>query len=298
MLNKLSIFLGFTIIIGCIQNHEEVNQKIETIEDFGHYLFFDKDISYSKQISCSTCHNPEMAFTDGYKLSKNHLAESLNTNSPSILNLNTHRYFSWTDTTVRSLDKQLQRPLYSLEPEEMGWAINSNLNLKRIKKKYNNKIDHLIQDDLNLSFVKSAIIRYEKGLISRNSWYDNYLKGNEVLTEKEKEGMSLFFDMFQCSKCHGGIDFNKPSINLVSTDISNNEKKANIRVPGLRNVSLTAPYFHDGSKEDLAGSIKAHKPYETISEDKLDALIQFLYTLEDTSYLSNPSFVSPFKITF
>jgi len=299
---KTYFFLLYTVfLLSCYTaNNNEFKDSLTAIE-FGRYLFFDTDLSLHQNMSCAICHNPELAFTDGYRLSVNAYAEALAFNTPSILNIENNQYFSADDSTVVTLVQQMERPFFSDHPVEMGIQIDSTVVLNRIWNKYQNRIKNLVysRGELSTNGLMDFISQYERTLISRNSKYDMHINSNSVLSPQELVGRDIFFNKYNCVACHGGLDFDKPVAGSSYYEVENEERK--IKVLGLRNVNMTSPYWHDGSTEFVDVAIKWHSKIlgveKLVSDDEdVDLIIDFLYSLTDTSYLDNSHFLSPFTL--
>lgn len=174
--------------------------------------------------------------------------------------------------------------------------------------------------------VSNAIARFQEvAFATRNTPWDNYLKGKLELTKPQIRGAKLFFDDYMCSNCHSGTlfsDFEFHSIGVISykkdgsVDLGRYEvtaidkDKLQFRTPSLRNVTLTAPYMHDGSISDLRSAVMYHftgggslkgcyancnnysfRYTEEITTEEIDDLIQFIGLLEDETHLNNKSII-------
>lgn len=294
-------------------------------QKLGHMLFFDKNLSGGQNISCSTCHNPNLAFTDGYRKSFNAYADPLSTNAPSLLNLHTRTYFHWSDSSVNSLEKQLLKPLFSESPVEMGFFHKEEEILKYVNSRYSLLVRKILPS--NARFTREDLISvlkaYLMDLKSYNSPYDRFLetKDSSFLSAQASEGMKLFFsDRLGCKNCHGGINFHEPGI--AEHYLSNEYKscgpcgeKIPYRIPSLRNVGITHPYYHDGTTHSLENVLRNYERGHiekcgdeapellekqlwylkmfALKEAERKQIIAFLYALTDTSYLTHPYFVNP-----
>lgn len=296
----------FIILVGTMNCTHSLDKKDINTEEYwqkqtynpnislGQYLFFDKMLSYNGEIACASCHNPNLSFTDGYIRSFNSKADLLEHNSPSLLNLSNYSFFSWTDTSIQDLDMQMHRPLFGTKPIEIGLHLDSTNIFKKLSLKYN--------EPINKDIIISSIRQYIEGLNARNSIYDQHISSNVKLSSKANMGKTLFYNKeINCNNCHGGIDFNTPSNG--SPIVNFNNKK--IRIPSLRNVSVTAPYLHNGNANSLFSVIKDHNsdknnaldiryPNKKLNNDEISNIIHFLYTLTDTSFKNNIYFQNPF----
>jgi cytochrome c peroxidase len=251
--------------------------------ELGRYLFYDRRLSVNNTRSCGTCHNPQFAFTDGYKRSLGVFADLHQRNTQPLFNLQYLKYFTAADSTLHSPLQQMENPLFNTHPAEMGVNGNETVILKRIAedemyKKLFTAADKLI----SWANIKSFISVFILTLQSANSPYDKFIKGDSTaLNLSAKKGMQLFFSpALKCSSCHGGFNFSSPSVTnnkgdtlfyfntgLYNIDgkgtypvydqglyqLTKNEKDmGKFRVPTLRNLVFTAPCFHDGSAASLS----------------------------------------------
>ena len=116
MFKQFSLVLILFFLSSCAsKNSIEEQQQI-----LGHYLFFDTRLSVNNSKSCASCHNPNFAFTDGYRTSITSLGENVLHNSPSLINVVELKRFDWANPQTISLMQQIKRPLYNDNPIELG----------------------------------------------------------------------------------------------------------------------------------------------------------------------------------
>lgn len=237
----------------------------------GEKLFFDPILSINNKISCSSCHLPSLAFTDGKKVSTG--LKPLTRSSPSLLNIGFHSKGLFWDGSVLSLEKQALIPVSN--PLEMGlpWLLaERKINNSGYYKKAFNKIfgDEFI-DSLKIAAV---LAHYQRSLISNNSKFDAVMRGEINFTPNEKRGWTIFFDAdpllpsAECSHCHvdplftdlsyqnNGIhtedEINGLAVEKGREKVSKNPNdRFKFKVPTLRNIAKTAPYMHDGRFKTL-----------------------------------------------
>ncbi len=267
-------------IISACKNANQSTNKPTT--NLGRYLFFDRRLSINNTRSCGTCHNPQFAFTDGYKRSLGAFADVHQRNTQPLFNLSYLKYFTAGDSTLHNPLQQMNNPLFNIHPVEMGVKGNEEIILKRIKEDSDyQKLFSETGIEINWTNIKLAINDFMFSLQSNNSNYDKYVKGDtNVLNKSEKTGMQLFFSAeLKCASCHGGFNFSTPSITnevgdtlfYFNTGLYNIDGKGGypaydeglyqltksktdmgkFRVPTLRNLAHTAPYLHDGSAASL-----------------------------------------------
>jgi cytochrome c peroxidase len=326
-----------------------VAKKTLTVE-LGRHLFFDRRLSVNNTRSCATCHNPQFAFTDGYKRSLGVFADLHQRNTQPLFNLAYLKYFTAADSTLHSPLQQMDNPLLNNHPAEMGVKGNEGKILQKILTDENyEQFFAEVKTAISWQSIKKFISLFISSLRSDNSPYDKFIKGDlTVLNLSQKRGLQLFFSVeLKCASCHGGFNFSSPSVTnekgdtlfYFNTGLYNVDGKGaypdydrglyqltksktdmgKFRVPSLRNLAFTAPYFHDGSAATLTEVVNSYANggrkteqgiYEgdgrknlykhsfvsgfSISEaDKIN-LISFLQSLSDSSFVNNPAYQNPF----
>lgn len=318
--------------------------------NLGRYLFFDRRLSVNNTRSCGTCHNPQFAFTDGYKRSLGVYADLHQRNTEPLFNLAYFKYLTAADSTLHSSLQQMNNPLFNDHPAEMGVKGNEAKILQKIATdKMYQELFAAVQKQISWTNIKQAISSFISSINSGNAPYDQFLKGDSTaLTASQKRGMQLFFSVeLKCASCHGGFNFSSPSVKdekgdtvfyfntgLYNVDgkgaypaydeglyqlTKNKTDMGKYRVPTLRNLVFTAPYFHDGSAAGLTEVINSYaaggrkieqgiyrgdgstNPYKdalikgfSITETDKINLISFLQSLSDTGFISNPAYQNPF----
>jgi cytochrome c peroxidase len=315
--------------------HKDDHNSINTL---GHYLFFDTRLSANGTKSCASCHDPSFAFTDGYRQSMGVYGDPLRRNAPSLLNARYLPSLNWADTHTKTFEAQMQGPLFSNNPPELGLSRNRHLAGRQEEHPYlapksiYKVLEELHADSLyqRLFFeafphqknpyssqnLFRAIAGYERTLVSFGSAYDRFLAGDTTaLSAAAQRGLQLFFgDKGNCSRCHAvpllsdGQMHQGDYTNGANspTDLGLFEKTKNkadiglFRTPSLRNVAITAPYFHDGSMATLSAVLtyfekqghSSQKPITLTNTERRD-LILFLESLTDASVAQNPWFRPP-----
>ena len=280
-------------------------QKIE----LGRALFFDKRLSLDESIACADCHNPSFAFTDRKAVSDGINGKHSERNAPTLLNsafLQTVMF----DAHLKTLELQVIVPIQ--EATEMGHNMKVLIPKLRAIPEYQKAAKTLFNRDFDAWVLTRSIAAFERSLISLNSPYDQFMRGNkQALTSDQRAGMKLFNTLY-CTTCHPapyftnfnaennglykeyGTDKGRFRINLDSADIGF------FKTPTLRNIELTYPYMHDGSLKSLDEVIEHYLvggkhpkgqhpsilPLELTPREKKQ-LISFLSALTDTSYLKN-----------
>lgn len=295
-------------------NFPEGNEFTQERWALGKRLFYDPILSIDSTLSCASCHKQELAFADDVAFSDGVLNRPGTRNAPSLANIVYHPYFT-REGGVATLEMQVLVPIQ--EHNEFAY------NIVEIAKKLEKINSYVIESEAAYGrspdhyVITRAISNFERSLISGNSSYDKFAfqNKNNALSALEKEGMNLFFsDRTSCSTCHGGFNFSDYSFaNNGLYELyedpgryrltGNEEDKALFKVASLRNVALTPPYMHDGSIQTLeevvahynAGGAmhpnksEAIKPL-SLSLEEQKALIAFLKSLTDESFVSDPKF--------
>ena len=259
----------------------------------GKTLFFDTSLSKDNTISCASCHKSEHGWADDVALSIGVYNRKGNINSPTVLNA-VYNFKQFWNGRSDTLEEQAKGPLHNDFEMDMDKAllekrINSNPAYKKsFKEIYGVKTIHFDN-------ILDAIAEYEKTLTTKDSKFDLYLKGKASLTKLEEKGYENF-RTFGCITCHngmniGGNSFQKmgiviPYTNCVSDRFEITKRKFDrcvYKVPSLRNISKTAPYFHDGSAKTLQDAIKTMAFHNLGFEPEIEevkAIEMFLRTLD------------------
>lgn len=263
----------------------------------GKMLFFEPRLSKSNTISCNSCHNLATGGVDNLSTSMGHLAQFGPRNSPTVLNAGLQFAQFW-DGRAPSLEEQAKGPI--LNPVEMAMPdqdmVLSRIRtipeyVERFKKAFPGEKDPITYDN-----VARAIAAFERTLLTP-SRFDDFLIGKTgALTDREKQGLSLVMKK-GCIICHNGVGagggmYQKFGIRdryEYSDDqgrYSVTRKEADkyfFKVPLWRNVTRTAPYFHDGSIWDLKEAVRIMGRIQlgaALTNEEVDLIVEFLHSLE------------------
>lgn len=273
---------------------------------FGKRLFFDKRLSRDNSISCASCHQPEKAFTDGLPKSIGVNGQVAMRNAPSLLNSAYSQAYMY-DAEVKTLEMQALVPIR--DHLEMASSMKEVVEKLRKDPHYRHLARSVFKRELDAFVVTRALSAYERSLISRNSRFDQYRAGKkDALTKDERAGWKLFSEKLVCTQCHSGPDFTnyQAMSNGLHTDYGDDQgryringqenERGTFKVPGLRNVTLTAPYMHDGSMQTLREVLIHYstggKPFPNkspliqpfvLSDLEMSQLEAFFQSLVDTS---------------
>jgi len=225
----------------------------------GRELFFEKDLSGDRSISCATCHDPEKGFSDGRQRAIGFQGKVLARHSPTVLNA-AYNTFQFWDGRASSLEEQARGPITS--PAEMNLVDEAEL-VARLdgNPHYKKEFQAVFAENPSLNNVARAIAAYERTLISSRSRFDRYVQGDKkALTPQEKNGLLLFIAKARCSQCHSGPNFTDNkfyNLGVAGDDPGRYaitrlpEDRAAFKTASLRDVALHAPYMHDGSQATL-----------------------------------------------
>lgn len=264
--------------------------------ELGKKLYFDPRLSKSGFISCNSCHNLSMGGTDNLKSSIGDKWQQGPINAPTVLNSSMNVAQFW-DGRAADLKAQAGGPIAN--PGEMAFTHTLALGVLESIPAYVREFKMVFgKDKLDINQVTEAIAEFEKTLVTPNSRFDQYLLGNkEAMSKDELAGYKLFNES-GCVACHngpalGGNSFqqmgiaapykgNKQGIEGRSAITGKEIDRFNFKVPTLRNVELTYPYFHDGAVDTLAeavdvmGRLQLGKKFTKAENDQVVAFLKTL----------------------
>ncbi len=269
------------------------------LEELGRSLFHDVRLSDGEEVSCASCHSFAMGGADGQIVSSGVKGQNGTINSPSVFNSDLNFRQFW-DGRAADLWQQIDGPITN--PVEMNSSWEKVLTVLSQDPFYLRQFNALFDDGMTIKNIKQAIIHFEKGLRTPDSRFDRYLKGEvTAITIDELTGYQLF-KSYGCVACHQGVavggnlfqkfgafgDFFADKEIITQADLGrfnvtgNPNDKHVFKVPSLRNVELTAPYFHDGSEKTLSGAVTVMMKYqlgrEPVEQD-VTRIVRFLKTL-------------------
>ena len=273
--------------------------------ELGKKLYFDPRLSNSGFISCNSCHNLSMGGTDNIKTSIGDKWQQGPINSPTVLNSSLNVAQFW-DGRAADLKEQAGGPIAN--PGEMAFSHTLAIGVLWSIPEYVREFRQVFgTDQMSIDQVTAAIAEFEKTLVTPNSRFDLWLLGkDDALTQEELAGYQVFKNS-GCVACHngeavGGNSFQKMGVVEPYKGTSEIEGRAgvtgkdadrfNFKVPTLRNVALTYPYFHDGAADtlgeavDIMGRIQLGK---TFTPEENAQIVAFLKTLTG----DQPSFQLP-----
>lgn len=233
--------------------------SLQHIIELGKVLFFDPRLSASGKISCATCHQPELNWTDGKEKSVGHEGAITKRNSPTIQNSWFYHRLFW-DGRARDLQDQAFAPIVS-ESEMASDMPDVMQKLRRIKG-YKEMFKKAFGDEqINPDRMTEAIAVFEKTVVSNKSRFDEFVEGNKnALSYSELRGLHLFRTKAGCMNCHYGPLFTDNQFH--NAGFSGNDKglyqvthkeedMGKMKTPSLRDVMHTGPWMHDGVEKDI-----------------------------------------------
>lgn len=322
----------------------------------GRHLFYDPRLSGNETQACASCHEQDKAFSDGKAVALGSTQEAHLRNAQSLTNVAYNPTLTWANPGLTGLEQQVLVPLFGEAPIELGLAGKEQLALGVFKKdkRYQRLFAAAFLDEADpftVGNVAKALASFTRTIISGGSPYDRfvYAQEHDALSPSAVRGMTLFFsERTECHHCHGGFNFSDSAVHegtsfpetpfhntgLYNLDGHGAYPKGNrglyeitgkpgdmgkFRAPSLRNVALTAPYFHDGSAQTLEevvsfyeaggrvidigpnkgdGRRNPHKSgfvqgFNLTQQERTD-LVNFLKSLTDRTLLTNSELSNPF----
>lgn len=319
-------------------NISGVGNKANEKATLGRVLFYDKHLSLNNAIACASCHQQQAGFADPKAFSLGCEGRLTGRNSKNIINLGGNQgsdiriseegsplFWDGREMVLKNL---VARPI--LNHVEMGLDVSSLPGKLSDLSYYPQLFSSAYGDNtITMDRISESVALFLASIQSFDTRFDRYMSGDKtVLSALEQQGEILFTQKYNCLNCHHagnnvysqsdffdiGLDntYADNGLGAISRQASDNGK---FRVPGLRNVAVTAPYMHDGRYKTLdevidhySNGIKASANLSSflrdpsgqpikmnISETEKKALIAFLNTLTDFKVLTDPKFSNPFK---
>ncbi|REG34576.1 cytochrome c peroxidase [Archangium gephyra] len=273
----------------------------------GRLLFFENRLSKNHDISCNSCHDLATFGVDGKPTSEGHKGQKGTRNAPTVFHAAGHIAQFW-DGRAATLEEQAAGPM--MNPVEMAMPddkrVLATLNsipqyVKGFKEAFPGE-----RKPVSVTNAARAIAAFERKLLT-TSRFDKFLAGDEgALSEQERRGLELFAAS-GCTTCHngpsvGGTSFQKlglieeyPTGDKGRFEVTKNEEDLHkFRVPTLRNVEKTGPWFHDGSVKELPQAVRLmakHQLGMSFSDAEVDDIVAFLKSL--TGELPGPEVLAP-----
>ncbi len=287
----------------------------------GRMLFYEKQLSSTSTISCASCHHQELAFSDSNPVSFGVDDRVGTRQAMPLFNLAyTENGFFWDGRTDILRHQSLQPIQDELEMDESLANVIEKLSNEEM---YPNQFALAFGDrSITEERIGLALEQFLTSMVSDNSKYDQFKRDEVELTESELSGQQLFV-VKNCINCHLRFNFDDDENRFLNNGLDaeediqdfgrelvtgNRQDRAKFKVPSLRNIEVTAPYMHDGRFQTLeevldhyASGGKASQTTDgsvrggfDLTNDERRDLINFLKTLTDDDFLTNPELASPF----
>lgn len=285
-----------------IPTAEEVIAERKLDEDqieLGRWLFFEPRLSRSHIITCNTCHSIGTGGADNIPASIGHGWQKGPRNSPTVLNAVFNRAQFW-DGRAEDLKEQAKGPIQaSVEMNATPEFVEEVLNSIPAYREFFARAFPTDKNPVTLDNLAHAIEAFESTLVTPNSRFDQFLTGKAGLNKKEQEGLALFMDK-GCAACHNGVNLGgqayfpfgvvkKPEANILPAGdkgrfaVTNTSADEYVfRASPLRNIALTAPYFHSGEVWELEEAVAimgSSQLGHELNDKEVKAITAFLHTL-------------------
>jgi cytochrome c peroxidase len=251
----------------------------------GDRLFHDPRLSHDNTRSCNSCHDLS---TNGASASPNSAPDPIGLNIPTVFNAALSFRLNW-EGDLRTLEGQAEQTLN--KSHTMGSSVEEALHKLRADPNVARQFREAFGREPDGAALLGAIAAYERTLLTPGSRFDRWLQGDATaITAEEFAGYQLFKSL-GCVSCHQGVNVggNMFQRHGVFHPLAS-PKPEIVRVPSLRNVAVTPPYFHDGSAPILSKAVQAMGYAQldrTLTDDQTNAIVAFLNTLTGT-YLGKP----------
>jgi len=282
------------------------------LAELGRLLFFDRRLSRSGLLSCSECHSPHCAYTDGRRRAVG-LVGPGDVNTPTLANVRA-RPRLMVAGAIGGLEEQAKKAI--LERGEMG-----GMEAHEVERRVAGIAGYRTlfraafgSEEITLDRIATAIATFERTIVSRDSDYDRFREGRAALTREARIGLDLFFGRGRCFECHSGPDFTDDGYHATGSTSGTTsmlrgrqsvtaraEDAGKIRTPTLREIASTAPYFHDGSMPDLESVVRFYeaggRPHPNkddrirplaLTREERDGLVAFLRSLSGRGWIEVP----------
>ena len=271
------------------------------IAALGRDLFHDLRLSGNNTVSCASCHSLALAGTDHRPMSFGVGGAIGTVNAPTVLNSGFNFRQFWNGRAA-TLENQIDGPTQA--PAEMASSWPQILAKLRRDSRYVKAFRAHYRDGVTADNVRNAIATYERSLVTP-SRFDRFLRGDRAaITARERAGYEIF-KQYGCASCHQGVNVggnmyqvfgvmddyfahrgNMKDADLGRYAVTHDERDRHVfKVPSLRNVAQTAPYFHDGSAATLPLAVRVMGWYQlgrALTDEEIDLLVGFLTTLDGT----------------
>jgi cytochrome c peroxidase len=286
--------------------HPSDNKWSKGKEELGKMLYFDPRLSGSNWISCATCHNPALGWSDGLPRTIGDGQKELGRHSPTIINSGYFEVQMW-DGRKKTLEDQASGPIGA--DVEMNQDYDELVRELKALPAYVTRFDNVFgKNSLSINNIAKAIATFERSVVSKNAPYDKYWAGDKnAMSASAINGMNVFFGKAKCSICHNGPVFSDSGFHNIGVKAAGPLKvdlgrynetkddfdKGGFKTPGLRDITKSAPYMHNGTEATLEAVIEFYDrggdakenlspfitPLGLTSQEKKD-MVEFLKALD------------------
>lgn len=273
----------------------------------GKALFFDNRLSGDGNMSCATCHSPILGWSDGLPTAKGNKSKVLGRASPVITNTAFNSLQMW-DGRKKTLEDQAMGPMMS--NDEMAMNLPVLMAFMKNNKDYAGMFAKAYPGQgINETTMAKALASFERTIVSNNSPFDKWIKGDKnAMSTQQIRGFKLFSnpDKGNCEVCHSAPNFTDDGFNNIGLASFGNDKadmgryaqrplglmKGAFKTPTLRDITLSAPYFHDGSSNTLVevvehyrkggivkGNLSPNLKALTLSQGEMSDIVAFMEAL-------------------
>ena len=272
----------------------------------GRVLFYDKHLSKNNTISCGSCHKPANSFTDNIQFSKGFEGGLTTRHSMPLLNVAFYKSgkMFWDERSA-SLEQQVLQPVQN--HVEMGLTIPELLSkvsaLSYYPALFQKAFGSTLIDSVRIS---NALAQFVRSIIPYQSKYDLVKQNLASFTAAEQAGEQLFLNATPpppappatCAGCHTPPLFitSQPTapFGLIDANDLGINNSGNFKVGSLRNISVSAPYFHNGSVASLQAMLTSNIPAHRVAPQDVQNILAFLQTLTDQTTVAEARFADPF----
>jgi cytochrome c peroxidase len=314
--------------------HDYPSSNNDHLATLGRVLFYDKELSLNKNISCGSCHKQEKAFTDNLQFSPGTDNRKTTRNTPSIFPKNGRLFWDGRSGSLVDLALMPVRNEVEMNIQNIPHLVQRISNLDYYTYLFKRAFPNHRHIDSNM--IKNALAEFLRNFNFSNNKFHRSERGEAQLSDSEQRGKSLFFGKARCSQCHhilpegfgqqnsgyGNTDHSRnigldeiPSDAGVGDITGNQHDRGAFMMPVLLNVEFTAPYMHDGRFKTLEEVIEHYnsgiknspaldpilksgngsQPLKlNLQDSEKKALLDFLKTLSDHSVFNDPKFSDPF----
>ncbi len=271
----------------------------------GRRLFHDGDLSIDGSMSCATCHGQHRGFAESNRSHPGVTDEPGRRNVQGLANVGRRRSLTWGDATIRTLEAQALVPLMGENPVEMGMKGQEAELARRLGTNacYVRLFEVAFPETggrIDLTGVTRALGAFQRTLVSDDAPADRYARGDkDAISVEARAGAALFGR--HCASCHAGPDYTDDRFHRIGAPDPRDRGLGEVtgrarddgrfRTPGLHNVAVSAPYFHDGGSPTLEDAIRRHGV--AFTEVKEAALIAWMMAMTDRTFIENPRFAYP-----